>query len=325
MIEKNTPRDFFLHAGAFITLYLGAIALITLIFSVINYVYPDPLFGPSDPYSGPMRFAIASLIILTPMTVYLFKLIQSGARANPERTLLGVRKWLTYITLFVAGATIIGDLIILLDSFLGGTLPTAFVLKIIAILAIMGGGFAYFFFDIRGYWLDHKTNSQYVGGGLLLFVLACIVGGMGFVGSPATQRAYRVDITEVQDLTYISQTVLSYWQQTKTLPPSLSALNNDLAGIRMPNPPKNQPAYEYEATGDLSFKICATFLGDSAQRGTPMALSTGFVEPPQWNHKAGYTCFTRTIDPKLTPSKNDLMTVPISPPEAKPVIVPTKQ
>ena len=307
MFEKNTPRDFFLHAGAFITLYLGAIALITLLFSVINFSIPDPLAGSyyNDPYSGPLRFAIASLLVLAPISVYLFFLIQGAARQNPERLTLGVRKWLTYITLFVAGATVVGDVIVLLNSFLGGSLPTAFLLKVVTILAVMGAGFGYFILDIRKYWILHADNSRYVGVGLLGFVLASIVGGMTLIGSPMTQRDYRIDNQQVQDLSMISYQVLSYWQTAKVLPEDLAALDNPLSQYRTPTAPEGQPAYTYTKKGDLSFELCATFKQASPQQGTYTSYQSGFVEEEKWDHGAGETCFARTIDPKLfTPTIN---------------------
>ncbi len=303
MNEKNTPQDFFLHAGAFITLYLGAIALVTLLFSVINVVFPDPLQGLyySDPYSGPVRFSIASLLVLAPITVYLFYLIQRESRRVPARATLGVRKWLTYITLFIAGATVIGDVIILLNSFLGGTLPTAFLLKIAVILAVAGAGFGYFLLDIRGYWAERADQSHYVRYGVIGVVLASIVGGMMLIGNPLTQRDYRIDNQQVQDLSMISQAALVYWQNNQTFPPDLATLKNELMDYTIPQAPPGQPAYKYEKTSKLSFKICATFLQESPQVESLTAYQSGFMEEEKWNHDSGYTCFVRTIDPKLFP------------------------
>lgn len=317
MNEKNTPRDFFLHTGAFITLYFGAISLITLLFSLIDYKFPDPLAAAyySDPYSGPMRFAIASLLVLVPICIYLFFIIQSESRKNPERKSLSVRKWLTYITLFIAGATAIGDVIVLLNSFLGGELPTAFLLKIFTLLLIMTSGFVYFILDIRGYWVTRADYSRYVGMGILGAVLVAVIGGMLLIGSPTQQRELRIDNQEVADLTNISQTILQYWQQTKALPKGLSQLENDINGYRVPQSPRGQ-AYEYAVTGDLSFKICATFLqaSDAKSNVSTLKQPDGFMqEGPQWKHESGHTCFTRTIDPKLfSPAPNQIPNV-ISP------------
>src|SRR5690349_7486788 len=102
MENTNKPRDFFLHVSAFVVLYFVAIAATTLLFTLIDYRFPDVLNGYyGDPYSGPVRSAIASLIILSPIFVLLMRMIQREARQTPERAKLAVRKWLTYITLFL--------------------------------------------------------------------------------------------------------------------------------------------------------------------------------------------------------------------------------
>lgn len=304
MFEKNTPRDFFLHAGAFITLYFGAIALLTLLFGLINFKFQDQIFGNYgyyDPYSGPMRFAIASLIILVPITVYLFHLIQGETRKQPERKSLGVRKWLTYITLFIAGATVIGDLIVLLTSFLGGTLAAPFFLKVLAILVVMGVGFAYFMLDIKGYWLDRATESRAVAAGVGIAVLASIVGGMMLIGSPMTQREIRLDAQQVQELSYIQSGIVSYWQQTGKLPVSLEELNNDFIQGPYPSGVEGRPEYTYETRGNLSFALCAIFAEPSASNAYAREEMLGQNE--NWEHEEGQTCFERTIDPKLMQPK----------------------
>src|SRR5690606_29000474 len=113
----------------------------------------------SDPYSGPMRFAIASLLVLGPVALWLLRLLQREARSDPQRQQLTIRRWLTYLTVLLAGATIVGDLIALLNAFLGGTLPAAFALKALALLLVMGAAFWYFVLDLRGYWQGHAERS----------------------------------------------------------------------------------------------------------------------------------------------------------------------
>ncbi len=298
---KNTPRDFFLHFGAFATLYLAAIALITLLFRLVDVAFPDPVYDIYyiDPYSGTMRFAIASLIVLVPIFLYLMRMIQKETRATPERQSLGIRRWLTYITLFIAGATIIGDLIVLLNSFLGGELATTFLFKVLILLGIMGAAFWYFILDIRGHWNTRESLSKAVGAALGVGVIAVIIGGFFIMGSPSAQREIRLDQQQVSDLQTIQYQIVSYWQQNQQLPATLSALENDVMGYGMPVAPEDRPAYSYTRDSELSFTICATFGQDSGVYSASHAQSYGIVGSPTWEYSAGEHCFERTIDPAL--------------------------
>ena len=79
---KVTPKDFFLWAGAVIAIYGSVIAFITLLFQYINHVYPDPLSYNyfAMPYSGPMCFAMASLIVLVPVAIILMRFTRNIMR-----------------------------------------------------------------------------------------------------------------------------------------------------------------------------------------------------------------------------------------------------
>src|SRR3989344_5235841 len=117
---RVTPKDFFLWAGAMIALYGSVISFITLLFQYINYAYPDPLTYYVDPYSGSIRFAMASLIVLMPVTIALMRFIRNDIVRDAMKSELWVRRWALVLTVFVAGSTVVGDLIALVNGFLGG-------------------------------------------------------------------------------------------------------------------------------------------------------------------------------------------------------------
>ena len=309
---KNTPRDFFLHFGAFAALYTAATALGTLLFLIIDYTFPDPLYmsygsyGYYDPYSGPMRFAIASLIILVPLFLWLMRVIQREARIAPERYTFAIRRWLTYVTLFLAGATIVGDLITLLYSFLGGELPTPFVLKVVTLFVITGVIFWYFLLDIRGYWQNRPSTSKMVGTVTLVAVAIAIIGSFFIMGSPMAQREIRFDQQAVQDLSLIQQQLVQYWQQNRRLPQTLSELESDITYFHVPQQPEGRESYQYKKIDDLSFELCAEFgaasdMGASNATAKPYSYGNiyGVVGNQSWEHKTGRTCFKRQIDPNL--------------------------
>jgi len=298
---KNTPRDFFLHFGAFAALYLSAIALITLLFRMIDYVFPDEsALYYADPYSGPMRFAIASLLILAPLFLWLMRMMQQEARKNPERRTLGVRRWLTYITLFIAGATIVIDLIVLLNSFLAGELVETFLLKVAVLLVIMGAGFWYFILDIHGHWQDREGASKMVGYGVLALILTTIIAGFAIMGSPSVQREIRLDQQQVQDLSMVQYQVVEYWRQNEALPAELAVLESDITGFMTPEAPADREPYTYEVRDNRTFALCATFARSSEEYGYSMVRDGyGIAGNTSWAHEEGRTCFERTIDPAL--------------------------
>ena len=152
---RVTPKDFFLWVGAMAALYASVVSFITLLFHYIDYAFPDPALESyyyADPYSGPIRFAIASLIVLFPLFLVLMRLIRRDITREPLRAEIWIRRWVLYLTLFVAGITIAVDLITLINTFLGGDLTTRFVLKILVVFLIVGAGFLHFLADLRGYW-----------------------------------------------------------------------------------------------------------------------------------------------------------------------------
>ncbi len=313
---KNTPRDFFLHVGTFLSLYLSTIALLTLLFRMVDYLFPDPLQNMyADPYSGPMRFAIASLIILLPMFLFLMRRLQKEARHEPARYTFAIRRWLTYITLFIAGTTIVGDLIVLLNAFLGGTLAKPLLCKVVVLLVIMGTIFWYFMRDVREYWRRREHSSQMVGLGALALVALVVAGGFFIMGSPTTQRNIRLDLQQIQDLTMIQQQLVNYWQQNGHLPGTLTELESPLMGFSVPPAPAGRTEYEYRLDDPRSFLLCATFAVSSeeynATNGSPVSgvfgrnisvpelPMSGLLGNSTWDHDIGRTCFKRRIDSNL--------------------------
>ncbi len=302
-----------------IALYMSVFSLVSLLFSYIEYVYPDALNTYVDPYSGAMRYSIASLIVLFPLLLVLMRVIRNDIVREPLKKDLWVRRWFLVLTLFVAGATIAIDLITLINYFLGGDLTTRFVLKVIVVLLVAGGGFLHFLADIGGYWIRFPERARMVAWGAGAAVLASIAAGFFIMGSPAQIRLYRFDDQKVSDLTSIQWQIVNYYQQKSVLPTTLSDLADPISGFVVPTDPQTQASYTYENTSNLSFKLCATFNADSrpnstnqyqyktvpvvARPASPVGSAPGpsDLENQTWQHSAGTVCFSRTIDPQRYP------------------------
>ena len=146
-----SPREAFLYLVLFATLYLSAWHLGSLLFDLINAAIPDPAdqrfqAGMRD---DSMRFSVASLVIAFPVYLFVARLLARELARNPVKRLSAVRRWLTYLTLFLAVTVLVCDLIALVHSLLGGDLTLRFVLKVLVVGAIAGGIFGFYLADLR--------------------------------------------------------------------------------------------------------------------------------------------------------------------------------
>ncbi len=310
---KTTPKDFFLWIGIIITLYVSAVSLLTLLFQYIDVLFGDVIKSAFyDPFSGAIRFAIASLIVIFPLYIYLTRIINKDIRQNSAKKEIGVRKWLIFLTLFVAGVTIIVDLIVLINTFLGGEEMTyGFILKVLSVLVIMGGVFMYYLYDLRGVWENSEKTSKMIGGIVSALVLSTIIGGFFIIGSPQSMRDIRYDQDKISGLRSIQRQIISFYQQKGELPLKLEDLEDPLVGFNLPKDSQTEKSYKYEVVEGLTFKLCADFNKES--RGYEEDIekliqldgnSLNFrrvFDDENWAHGAGEVCFKRTIDPDKFP------------------------
>jgi len=151
--EKPGPKNFFLHLLAMVALYTSAVAFLTILFQYINLAFPDVLearnfYIKSSAYRN-LRWGIASIIVAFPVYVWVtwflnkIYLVSEAVRASR------IRRWLTYLTLFVAAVVIGGDLISLVFKLLEGELTVRFILKIFAVLFVAASVFVYYIWELR--------------------------------------------------------------------------------------------------------------------------------------------------------------------------------
>ena len=146
-----SAREAFLYLIMFLTLYISAISTGSLLFSFINRFIPDPVLSQYavDASGSAIRSATAALIITFPIFLFVANLLQKAIQRDPAKRGSKVRKWLTYLTLFIAAVSIIVDLIVLVGSLLSGELGTRFLLKVAIVLLIAGTAFGYYLWDLR--------------------------------------------------------------------------------------------------------------------------------------------------------------------------------
>jgi uncharacterized protein DUF5671 len=150
-----SAREAFMYVVLFSTLYVSAFNLGSLLFDFINETFPDPAMrGPGAyAYAGyareSMRWSVSSLLVAFPVFLYVSRFINRAVRADARKRGSRVRYQLTYLTLFLAGSCLVGDVIALVYNFLGGELTVRFVLKVLAVGIIAGPVFGYYLWDLR--------------------------------------------------------------------------------------------------------------------------------------------------------------------------------
>lgn len=296
MEQKTTAKDFFLHLGAMVALYATAISFLNLLFRIINKVFPEVnrsyyAWGGGSEISLP----VATLIVAFPLFLFLSKLVYQTYSQNPLKKELGIRKLLTYATLFIAGIILAGDLIMVIYKFLDGQdLTAAFLLKALVVILVTGAIFAHYLQDIRDRLSPKCRKMRPIV--VSIVVLAAIIWGFAVMGSPQAQRLIRLDNQKISDLQNLQWQVINYWQVNGTIPEKWTAQMLDTqTGV----------SYEYKKTGPMSFELCAQFNKenqlDYRMYGDPIKINV--TKNEDWRHTAGNYCFEREIDPIAYPTQ----------------------
>jgi hypothetical protein len=145
-----SAREAFMYLLLFSTLYVVAFQFGSLLFQFINRAFPDPATDVTDRFSREaIRFSVSSLIVALPVFLYMSRLTNRETTRDRTKRVSPVRRWLTYLTLFIAACVLIGDFTSLIYSVLGGELTTRFVLKVLTVGIIAGTMFWYYVSDLR--------------------------------------------------------------------------------------------------------------------------------------------------------------------------------
>ena len=129
-----SAREAFLYLVLYTSLFLGAYSLGDLLFGLIDRFMPYQIEF-AEYRDDQIRWAIARLVVSIPVFLFVARRIGLMLAADPTKRGSPVRKWLTYIALFIAVGVVIGDTVTLIAYALQGDLSIRFVLKV-AIVAL---------------------------------------------------------------------------------------------------------------------------------------------------------------------------------------------
>lgn len=152
-------RETFLYLVQFVTLCVSAFNLGALLFDIVNWMFPDPA-TPANLTTvylrEAIRWEISSLVVAFPVFLYMCWVIAKSIQRDPNKRHSKIRRNLTYLSLFVAALTLIGDVITLVYNVLGGELTTRFALKVAIVGVIAGTAFGYYLSDLRREEVDAR-------------------------------------------------------------------------------------------------------------------------------------------------------------------------
>ncbi len=297
--DAGGARDAFFHLISFAALYTLVISLIMLFYQYINWLFPDAATDYSyytNDFSG-VRWGMAAVLVSFPLLLWMTRLIMKEMEKNPEKSVSGVRRWLTYLTLFVAASTLMGDTIALIFSMLEGELSIRFLLKFLTIFLFAGLTFTYYFFSLKVTPASKEAKSLNRN----FLVIASVLVGIGLVwgamlsGSPETQRDKKFDERRVENLRAIHQEVVNIVYNgepylpdaspSQAVPSSLEEVQEKAVYTRpeITDPETGLP-YEYRTLSRTTYELCAEF---SFERNEQYDLL--------WNHPAGHHCYSLDV------------------------------
>lgn len=287
--HNNPAKDFFLYLLLFISLAFVVFGAGAILFQFVNKFIPDPLgVGISFFDQNSVKFGMAAILIAGPIFFFLSGIVNERLRDKKTPKESSVRKWLTYILLLFAAATIIGDMITLVVNFLNGETAGAFFLKVLIVLLMAGTILGYYFWNMWSPASQIKKERinlciAYGFGSLLVavFIAACFI-----IDSPQVSKQKRIDQQTVSNLQSIDMSIRNYYSKTGKLPRTLDDMKKtDLSSEIW----KESSKITYEMNIGNIYRLCANFERSNKDDNDIMV---SYVSN-DWRHDAGMICFDR--------------------------------
>jgi hypothetical protein len=287
------PREAFLHLLSFLTLATWSIAVGSLWFIMVALWLPDPA-APLVYFNvgEAMAFDLAAVLVGFPVFLLVMRTVWRELANQPAQSDSALRRWITYLALLIAAATIIGDLVTLVDYLLRGQITARFVCRV-AVVGVLAGGVFWFFLrsvqpvadELRPARL--RKDGRIAALAAVLAIAATLVPAFILFGSPAVQRQAAMDDRRSEDLERLAQVIHGRWVSARAdspaqLPNSLDELPERNA-LHLRDPQSGR-LYTYRRLDNSRYQLCATF-GRDTRRPVEDRRSLFRVHP------AGDYCF----------------------------------
>ena len=302
-MENHTAKHFVLQLGSLVSLYLSLGFLLTLLFSIINIMFPDAIdnYWAIESAHSSVRIGIAMVLVFFPTYLLLTRTVNKMRRSEAGGAYLVLTKWLVYLSLLIGGGVLLGDLVAVIMTFLEGEITQRFILKALAVFVVVGAAFYYYILDAKGFWLKNEQKSILFAFGAIVVVLISLGFGFKNIETPSEVRERKLDAQQITDLQQLQWRIQDHAVVNSAVPASLDQLSN----VAVTAAPEDRPAYRYNVTAE-GFELCATFAQPSSDSENFMYQTSVVPEakmmvknPDNWQHEAGEVCFKRIVTQDL--------------------------
>ncbi len=302
----HSPKYAFFYLVSFATLHSIAFAVGAVIFSLIDKYLPDKVSIFSYFNGALVKGAISALIVATPLYYVSTILIRRGLLRNEVSLRIGVRRWLTYLLLFVTVMAMVGCLIVMINGLLDGELTSRFVFKTLTVFLIAGLVFIYYLYDVSRKVIiagDPVVRAFFIGS--LVLILAALVTSFFLVETPGQTRKKKIDAEIVQELSRIQDSVTEYVRQENALPKTLSDLSS-LSGLssyykltseQLVNNNTGKPYIYNVVSSNINtgkYQLCTDFQTDSEKNKDIRDVGL-YYDNSNFKYTVGYNCFDASV------------------------------
>jgi|GEM_PF-227684 len=282
----------FLYLTSFLTLLFTSLGIGGIFYQLINknfpsdellvgYFYSYLFFNPN--IQNLAKISVKCIIIAGPIFFWISFLITKLIREGKISKNSKIRKWITYVILFIASVIVIEDLISLVSRILEGDMFSHIALKMLVDLIIVGIIFSFYFWDMRKknmIGVTYFANKIFFSIGIVLAVLSVIMAFF-VIDSPIKARNIKIDYKKINNLQYYNSAIQGYYNQNSRLPEDLKELETYDDYLL-----KHQSeTMTYKKVGNWKYDLCENFLEDSKDD------YYGY-----WKHSKGDNCFNFGVE-----------------------------
>jgi hypothetical protein len=289
-----SAREAFQHLVLFATLYIFTFDVGALLFVLIELRLRDVALDYGAVAPSMLRWSTAGAVTALPIFLWMNRLVERALVRDPEKRASGVRRWLTYLTLFVAALVLIGTFSTVVSNMLAGELSLRFVLKSLVVFAIAGVVFGHYLLGLRREEAEADARpraASWLGRAGVAAAALAIVAGLFAGGAPRQARLRQLDERRLNDLLELDRNVQLYFVTHRTLPRTLDQLDPSAIGAVALADPATGVRYGYDVVDSLTYRLSAGFATADTLR------PDGGTVARSWRHRAGQQWFTRTVAP----------------------------